>query len=77
MTQEPLITTTDDAVLIATLRRNVRRILDEKATAAFCRHRPDGTSGCGREIWFLPVRGGKTWALDEEGNRHKCKEIKP
>lgn len=80
--QAPLFSQSAELVELIKIRKRMVVILQNVGQQNFCKTKyVDGVPagpGCGREGYWITMRGGRPRFMDEDGSFHKCPEgIKP
>ena len=79
--QMPLISESAELVELNKMRKRMILLLQNVGEQNFCKTKyvdgqPAGP-GCGREGYWITMRGGRARFVDEDGSFHRCPEIKP
>jgi hypothetical protein len=77
VTQPPLISESAELIENRQLRKRLLILLQNVGRMDFCKRRPDGTPGCGQEIFWVTFRGDRPKPLNDDGSVHVCREVKP
>lgn len=78
--QLSFLTPTPELVENLKLKKRILVLLQGTGNMAFCKTRyvdgKPGGPGCGREIFFIPLKSGIR-RFNDDGSFHVCPEIKP